>query len=112
MGIGSPTTGSPTTAAAPGAKRAAGAKSRAGGGSIADKFRRLGLLRAQDFVLHLPLRYEDETRVQPIRSLRPGLPGQVEGEVIRCDVTYRPRRQLGAILRDDSGELGLRWLSF
>ncbi len=112
MGIGSPTTGSPTTAAAPGAKRAAGAKSRAGGGSIADKFRRLGLLRAQDFVLHLPLRYEDETRVQPIRSLRPGLPGQVEGEVIRCDVTYRPRRQLVAILRDDSGELGLRWLTF
>ena len=104
--------GSPTAAAAAGAKRAGAVKPRTGGTSMADKFRRLGLLRAQDFVLHLPLRYEDETRVQPIRSLRPGLPGQVEGEVIRCDVTYRPRRQLVAILRDDSGELSLRWLTF
>ena len=100
------------TAKASGAKRAGGGKARAGGGTMADKFRRLGLFRAQDFVLHLPLRYEDETRVQPIRALRPGAPGQVEGEVIRCDVTYRPRRQLVATLRDDSGELSLRWLTF
>ena len=108
----SPTAGSPGVAATTAAKRTGAIKPRAGGASMADKFRRLGLLRAQDFVLHLPLRYEDETRVQPIRSLRPGLPGQVEGEVIRCDVTYRPRRQLVAILRDDTGELGLRWLTF
>lgn len=103
------------TPADPGAKRKTGGvprASRGGGVSVADKFRRLGLLCAQDLVMHLPLRYEDETRVQPIASLRPGLPGQVEGEILRSDVTYRPRRQLVATLSDDSGELSLRWLTF
>ena len=93
----------------PGAARES---TRGAGVSLAEKFRRLGLVDPQDLVMHLPLRYEDETRVQPIASLRPGLPGQVEGEVLRSDVSYRPRRQLVATLRDDTGELSLRWLTF
>lgn len=76
------------------------------------KFQSLGLLAAEDFILHLPLRYEDETRVVPIASLRPGYPAQVEGEILRSEVLYRPRRQLTAVLADDSGELQLRWLNF
>ncbi|CAE33431.1 ATP-dependent DNA helicase RecG [Bordetella bronchiseptica] len=66
----------------------------------------------EDFVLHLPLRYEDETRVTPVSSLRPGFAAQVEGEILRSEVLYRPRRQLTAVLADDSGELQLRWLNF
>ena len=66
----------------------------------------------EDFVLHLPLRYEDETRVVPIASLRPGFSAQVEGEITKSEVLYRPRRQLTATLADDSGELQLRWLNF
>ncbi|WP_406940595.1 OB-fold nucleic acid binding domain-containing protein, partial [Bordetella pertussis] len=76
------------------------------------KLHNLGLVVPEDFVLHLPLRYEDETRVTPVSSLRPGFAAQVEGEILRSEVLYRPRRQLTAVLADDTGELQLRWLNF
>ncbi|WP_397473448.1 ATP-dependent DNA helicase RecG [Pusillimonas sp.] len=66
----------------------------------------------QDFIVHLPLRYEDETRIQPIGSLRPGQPGQVEGQIVHSEVQFRPRRQLVAMIEDGSGRLALRWLNF
>ena len=102
----------PAAAAAP--KRASAAKGGAGK-PLTDterKLRNLGLVSPEDFVLHLPLRYEDETRVVPIASLRPGFSAQVEGEITKSEVLYRPRRQLTATLADDSGELQLRWLNF
>jgi ATP-dependent DNA helicase RecG len=62
--------------------------------AIADKLARIGITREADLILHLPLRYEDETRVANIRDALPGIPGQYEVEVQSCDVMYRPRRQL------------------
>ena len=76
------------------------------------RLQRLGLSREQDFIVHLPLRYEDQTRVTPIAQLRPGQPSLVEAEVVHADVQFRPRRQLQAVVRDDTGELALRWLNF
>lgn len=76
------------------------------------RFLRLGLQSEQDFIVHLPLRYEDETRIQPIGSLRPGQSGQVEGEIVHSEVQFRPRRQLVAMIEDGSGRLALRWLNF
>jgi ATP-dependent DNA helicase RecG len=72
----------------------------------------LGLVSAHDLILHLPLRYEDETEIMPISSLRPGRAAQIEGVVIRSDASYQPRRQLTAVVQDDTGEIGLRWLTF
>lgn len=79
---------------------------------LQQRLRRLGLERDQDFIVHLPLRYEDQTRVTPIAQLRPGQAALVEAEVVHADVQFRPRRQLQARVRDDSGELALRWLNF
>lgn len=76
------------------------------------RFRRLGLQTEQDFVVHLPLRYEDETRVQPIGSLQVGCTAQVEGEVVYSEVQFRPRKQLVAMIEDGTGRLALRWLNF
>src|SRR5512147_536963 len=73
---------------------------------------KLGLSSDWDFVLHLPLRYEDETRITPIAALVPGAEAQVEGVIEHCEVAYRGRRQLLARVRDDSGELLLRFLHF
>ena len=73
---------------------------------------RLGLTRDIDLVLHLPLRYEDETRIQPIASLRDGETAQVEGVVSACRVEQRGRRQLVVWMADASGELVLRFLNF
>ncbi|MBU0751829.1 MAG: ATP-dependent DNA helicase RecG [Gammaproteobacteria bacterium] len=82
------------------------------GAAVAEKLGRLGLRREADLVYHLPLRYEDETRLTPIRDALPGVSAQFEVEVIACDVAYRPRRQLIAKVRDDSGLLVLRFLNF
>src|SRR3546814_6939819 len=65
------------------------------------KLHSLGLVTADDCILHLPLRYEDETRIVPIGSLRPGAPAQVEGEILRSEILYRPRRQLNAVMADE-----------
>ena len=74
---------------------------------------RMGLVRDIDLALHLPLRYEDETRLTPVAALRDGQSAQCEGVVRRCEVQLRPRRQLVAHLEDDAGdELVLRFLHF
>ena len=73
---------------------------------------KLGLVRDIDLALHLPLRYEDETRLTPIAEAREGEPVQVEGVVRDCRVEFRPRRQLVVRLADASGELVLRFLHF
>ena len=74
---------------------------------------KLGLRRDIDLALHLPLRYEDETRVVPIAELREGQPAQVEGLVSDARIELRPRRQLLVRLRDAAGgELLLRFLHF
>ncbi|GAB4557455.1 MAG: ATP-dependent DNA helicase RecG [Rhizobacter sp.] len=73
---------------------------------------KLGLVRDIDLALHIPLRYEDETRITPIRDLRDGDIAQVEGVVSDCQIQFRPRRQLVVKLDDGSGELVLRFLNF
>jgi ATP-dependent DNA helicase RecG len=79
----------------------------------ADKLAKLGLTRDIDLVLHLPMRYEDETTLTPIGELLPGDTAQTEGIVFDNEIAYRPRRQLLVKLRDDAGdELVLRFLNF
>ena len=73
---------------------------------------KLGLVRAIDLALHLPMRYEDETRIVPISSLRDGSIAQVEGVVSDNEVQQRGRRQLVVRLRDGHDELVLRFLHF
>ncbi|HJV75885.1 MAG TPA: ATP-dependent DNA helicase RecG [Noviherbaspirillum sp.] len=93
-------------------KTAAPAKKKASTGQ--DKLARLGLRSDMDLVLHLPLRYEDETKVQFIReaSLMGGSTAQVEGVVTDCEIQYRPRRQLIVTIGDESGALVMRFLNF
>ena len=78
---------------------------------IANLFK-LGISTIQDLLLHLPLRYMDETRITSVRDLRLGDTVQVEGEIVHCEVTYKPRKALIARLEDASGQLTLRFLHF
>ncbi|MBI3728773.1 MAG: ATP-dependent DNA helicase RecG [Burkholderiales bacterium] len=79
-----------------------------------EKLAKLGLRKDMDFVLHLPMRYEDETEIVSMRdaSFRGGSSVQVEGLVTECDIQYRPRRQLVVTIADDSGQVVLRFLNF
>ena len=73
---------------------------------------RMGLKRDIDLALHVPLRYEDETRLTRIADAHDGDNVQVEGVVTDSQVAYRPRRQLVARIHDDSGSLVLRFMNF
>ncbi len=73
---------------------------------------KLGLHSDIDLALHLPLRYEDETRLTPISALRDGEVAQVEGVIADSRIETRPRRQLLVLLREDGAELLLRFLHF
>jgi len=84
----------------------------AGGNTLAARLARLGLRTDADFILHLPLRYEDETRITALADARPGVAAQFEVEVVDSEIAYRPRRQLLARVRDASGALLLRFLNF
>ncbi len=79
----------------------------------AGKLERLGLRSDMDFVLHLPMRYEDETRILSIRDAMFTTGSvQVEGIVTVSEIQYRPRRQLVVCISDDTGELFLRFIHF
>ena len=81
---------------------------------IADKLARLGLRSDIDKVLHLPLRYEDETQILTVDEAGRafGRAVQVEGVVTACEVAFRPRRQLVVTIADDTGPLTMRFLNF
>ena len=74
--------------------------------------RKLGLVRPIDLALHLPLRYEDETRIVRLADAREGDSVQIEGTVTRVEIGHRPRRQLLVTLDDGSGTCVLRFFSF
>ena len=74
--------------------------------------RKLGLTRDIDLALHLPLRYEDETRIVRLSDARDGDSVQIEGEVTHQEVTFRPRRQLLVSVNDGSDTVVLRFFSF
>jgi ATP-dependent DNA helicase RecG len=82
------------------------------GVSPAKRLARLGLKRDWDFLLHLPLRWIDETKVTPIAQLASGSEQQAEGEVMASEIAVRGRRQLVVRLADASGELLLRFFHF
>jgi len=73
---------------------------------------KLGIRSAFDLILHLPLRYEDETHLYTIADAPPGSPVLVEGEVFSCEVHYKPRKQLSARVKDASGSLVVRLMNF
>ena len=73
---------------------------------------KLGIQSLQGLLLHLPLRYIDETHITAVRDLRVGESVQVEGEIVHAEVSYKPRKALMARLEDASGQLTLRFLHF
>lgn len=73
---------------------------------------KLGIQSLQGLLLHLPLRYIDETHITAVRDLRVGESVQVEGEIVHAEVSYKPRKALMARLEDTSGQLTLRFLHF
>lgn len=82
------------------------------GPSMAAKLEKIGLLSVQDLLFHLPLRYEDRTRVTTIRDCLPGTHTNIVGEITNSQITHGKRRMLVVTLNDGTGEIQLCFFSF
>jgi ATP-dependent DNA helicase RecG len=79
---------------------------------MAEKLAKLHIHTVQDALFHLPIRYQDRTRVVPIGQLRFGDEAVIEGEVSGCEIKMGKRRSLICRVRDHSGSLCLRFFHF
>jgi len=82
------------------------------GEQVMQRLAKLGIVSLQDLLMHLPLRYEDRTRVLPIAQLQPGSAQACQGVVVDKRVNYGKKRTLLVTLADDSGEITLRFFHF
>ena len=78
----------------------------------AERLAKLGIYSVQDLLFHLPLRYQDRTRLTPIGSLRQGDQVVIEGEVELSDVRFGRRRSLLVSVADGTGSILLRFFHF
>jgi ATP-dependent DNA helicase RecG len=82
------------------------------GPRVAEKLSTLALATVQDLLFHLPLRYQDRTRLTPLGALRPGREALVAGRIELADIAYRGRRALVCRLADNTGHMHLRFFHF
>ena len=82
------------------------------GPKIAERLERLHIFTVQDLLFHLPIRYQDRTRIRPVGALRTGEECVVIGKVAHSEVVYRKRRMFLVSVDDGTGRLLLRFFYF
>ena len=82
------------------------------GAALAAKLEKLGLENLQDLLFHLPMRYQDRTRIKAIGELRPGDEVVVQGRIRNCELVHGRRRSLRCRIQDDTGSVSLRFFHF
>ena len=82
------------------------------GPAVAVALARLGIYSIQDLLFHLPIRYQDRTRLATIGALRHGDECSVEGEILATSVQYGKRRMLVSKISDNTGILTLKFFHF
>ncbi|MBF0220339.1 MAG: ATP-dependent DNA helicase RecG [Gammaproteobacteria bacterium] len=82
------------------------------GAAVADKLQRIGIEQIEDLLFHLPLRYQDRTRLTPIVTLQAGSEALVEGEIISNRLIAGRRRTLQIEIAEGNGQLRLRFFHF
>ena len=82
------------------------------GPKLAQKLEECGVRQVEDLLFHLPLRYQDRTRITPIAAAQEGEDLVIEGEVRVADIVFGRRRSLVARLQDGSGSISLRFFHF
>ncbi len=78
----------------------------------AEKLLRLKIKTVQDCLFHLPLRYQDRTRLVAIGDLQVGIEAVCIGQIQTTEVMYRGRRSMVCHISDSTGELRLRFFHF
>ncbi len=76
------------------------------------RLKKLELYTLFDLLLHLPIRYEDRTRLCPINTLEVGQSSLVCGRVEQVSVIPSARKILVCHINDGTGVLALKFLNF
>ncbi len=82
------------------------------GPGMASKLEKIGLVSLQDLLFHLPLRYEDRTRITAVRDLMPGIFTNIIGEVTDNQIIQGKRRMMLVTIHDGTGSINLRFFHF
>ena len=82
------------------------------GGQTANRLQKLGLYIIHDLLFHLPLRYEDRTRVYPINAIKPGMTVLICGKIELVDILPRGRKGLLCRISDGTGFISLKFFHF
>lgn len=82
------------------------------GAKMAEKLHKIGLNNVQDVLFHLPLRYEDRTRIWPINRVASGQYLTVQGEVSHCSIQFGKRKMLTVKIGDGTGSVTLKFFNF
>lgn len=82
------------------------------GGKVAERLSKIGIEQVQDLLFHLPLRYQDRTRLMPLGALRPGQEVLIEGTIQLSQVKFGRRRSLLCHISDGTGAVVLRFFHF
>lgn len=82
------------------------------GTKVAERLARLSIYQVQDILFHLPLRYQDRTRLVPMQDLVHGQESLIEGEVLSSQVVFGRRRALLCHLEDGTARITLRFFHF
>lgn len=82
------------------------------GAAIAEKLGRIGIHNVQDLLFHLPMRYEDRTRITPIADIRPESFATIEGYVQLTEVQFGRRPILSVTLSDSTSKIMLKFFNF
>ena len=82
------------------------------GAALADKLARIGIQTVQDLLFHLPLRYQDRTRITPMGNLRTGMDAVIQGTVVAVNIVTGRRRSLLCRIQDGTGSISLRFYHF
>ena len=82
------------------------------GAAIAEKLGRIGIHNVQDLLFHLPMRYEDRTRITPIADIRPESFATIEGYVQLAEVQFGRRPILSVTLSDSTSKIMLKFFNF
>lgn len=82
------------------------------GPAVAEKLKKLNISTVEDLLFHLPLRYQDRSKITPIGAVRFGLEVVIEGDIIGSDIIQSKRRSLLCKVQDGTGTFNLRFFHF
>ena len=76
------------------------------------KLNKIGIYSLEDLLFHLPIRYNDKTKLSKISDLEPGKKFLFEGKVDKANVIFFKKRMFVVRISDETASIQLRFFYF